>query len=70
MERWSLEGTPKTPGVYAVTLCYDPTEGFIPSAAFWDGEKWDNENVAAYHSHPFKSKEAATTWAYANDIEL
>lgn len=29
-----------TPGFYPVLVCWDPTEGFIPTGGNWNGKEW------------------------------
>lgn len=60
---------PTTPGIYAVTICWDSEEGFFPGVAEWTGNGWSKETPVIAWAGPFGDKEAAKSWAYDNDME-
>lgn len=67
---WNDIETSNPPGWYAVVICWDGNEGMFPSASFWNGLAWsdDNRPIAAFHG-PHPSKEDAERWAYDHDPE-
>ncbi len=66
---WTFDGTPKAEGWHAVSVCYDPQEGIIPAASYWNGEKWDRDYILAFHDEVFEDKDQAEKWAYDHDME-
>lgn len=67
-----IGGTPTGPaGWYAVVVCRDENEGMFPSASFWNGSSWgeDQRPIVAFHG-PHPSEEAAKDWAYEHDPEI
>lgn len=73
LERWIFrdepEKTPDAPGIYAILVCWDSTEGYFPGTGVWDGKKWDDLDwaIAAFIPEPQPDKAAAETLAYEND---
>lgn len=63
---WNGMQDPKAPGWYAVLICYDPQEGIFPSAAYWDGEKWNRKAVSGFGERRETEAEAEAL-AYEND---
>ena len=63
---WHKEKTSGPEGWFATVLCWDPEEGCIPLAGYWNGETWGNCPVVAY-AGPFATVEEAEKWAEDND---
>ncbi len=66
---WLFDGTPREKGWHAVSICYEPIEGIIPAAAYWDGVHWNKDYILAFHDEVFENAEVAKEWAYDHDIE-
>lgn len=60
---------PQSVGWYATLHCWDPLEGQIPGAHYWNGREWDDQGSAAIIHWPivFTSKEEAATYADLHD---
>jgi hypothetical protein len=65
---------PPTQGWYAILYAYEPEEGYMPAAGFWDGCRWldselrpiFNANVF-YWPQLFPTADAAARHAVHND---
>lgn len=64
-----FDGEPKFPDWYPVLTCFDPSEGYFPGGAYWDGTKWDDRNVAMFIDERCATKERAKKIADQNDPE-
>lgn len=63
---WVYDGKPSNPGWYAVLVCYETHEGASPMGAWWDGDKWHQEEVIAFGGARL-TKQAAEELAYKHD---
>jgi len=67
IENW-VDGSPAELGWYAVLVCYDPHEGYSPSAKRWNGGNGKEWIFVTHRSpDPFASAQDAEAWAYAHD---
>ncbi len=64
--KWEFTKDPTELGWYAVLICYDPREGILPDAAYWNGEKWDRKAVSGFGGK-CETEEVAKTLAYEHD---
>ncbi len=55
-------------GWYAGLRCWDTQEGFIPSAAYWDGQRWNEGNTWTHYWHKnFANEKEAGEFALEHD---
>jgi hypothetical protein len=64
------ERLPTKPGFYPVVLCWDPFEGLITSARYWDGKAWPaGSPVTMWIDEAFEKEEHAGDLAFYHDPE-
>lgn len=65
---WEYDEPPSQEGWYAITYCWDPAEGSLIGADYWDGEKWKrNYPIVGLSPSSFSSESEAEKWAEEND---
>ena len=67
---WEFEpekNPPEEPGWYPILVCYDPQEGLLPAAAYWDGDKWEGELVRVFCKKKCNTDEEAISLAYEHN---
>ena len=63
-----FDAKPKNNGWYAILYCWEVQEGFFPSAAHWNGDKFDSSlPVSNWVDKIFSIKEDAAKFALDND---
>lgn len=58
---------PNEIGWYPVLLCWSIREGFFPSSAFWNGNKFNEGAASHFINKIFISSNEAEDYAYKND---
>ena len=66
MSEWQYTGNPKDPGWYAVLVCYDESEGVLPSSGYWNGEKWSRKSILCF-GDKCNTEAEAESLAYENE---
>jgi hypothetical protein len=68
-ENWTRDKCVE-PGFYATLRCWDPHEGFLPGANYWNGSGWDTlDPIVSWSERPFETWTEAEQWAYDRDPE-
>lgn len=65
---WQFLNDPTEAGWYATLVQHGLREGVFPSAAYWDGEKWDRDVVGFGWKKETEQEAAKLAYEYGYDL--